>query len=39
MKVDDLDKVEGYYFTKRDMLAIKKKRSNSFDFKRHKKLK
>ena len=34
-----LDDVVGYYFTRRDLLAISKKRSQSFEFTRHKKLK
>ena len=37
-KKDVLDEIVGYYFTRRDYLAIAKKRSRSFDFKRHKKL-
>lgn len=37
-KKDVLDEIVGYYFTRRDFLAIAKKRSRSFDFKRHKKL-
>lgn len=37
-KKDMLNELEGPYFTKRDMIAIRKKRSQSFDFKRHKKL-
>lgn len=34
----DLDEIEGNYFSKRDMLAIGRQRTRSFDFKRHKKL-
>ena len=33
-----IDELEGGYFTKKDLLAINKRRSRSFDFKRHKKI-
>lgn len=37
-KRNDMDDLCGQYFTNRDMQAINKRRSGSFDFKRHKKM-